>query len=660
MNFPRHAVAMLLLLLALLLGACDEAATKYYLKLPVEARVLDNGITCPDGSVGYAAFVTDNTAYGGVVKLLDGCTGLVNEDFTDGTKGTGKGLLVGPVVAGFDLMPMEDGLLLAAAAPEEWSLVFKRLDKHLAEIEPAREPVALDLMPRAVDVMNGYFLVRGDDIVGERAALVAPDGALYPQDTGRRFAMVACDGLRCLAIEEGSGLPFLLTVTGPANLPLLIVDDAVLPESLTAAVPFAGVATLSDGRFVLWNGATALFLTGFEDEIAVAAELTLPFDTAVTTAASVDYIAARIYASLSDDEYFSKGTVYVAGSDEDDLFGSDEDAGTEDSLMDDNDALLRFALAATDVAATDADALVLPEGQYDARTADAIWFATDSGRIFSYDMVTGGWMFDPVDAGETDLPQLAYAGAVLPEEGDSTEANMPRIERITALRGLPFVVSYEATYEALFDGSLSDGGLWSETDSLILDDRADFTKYIVGDPRDYAVLLTGTRDAETCLVPARTAISLPVVRVVNGQALQVDPGLWADDIADCYGEHLSYGIYPRERYLVRVTLPGGARIERTAREMSAEWNPTASREVSYSDPYIDMLIKRRTDEVVTSRGLTYRFTVTPTRAFVGPDSVDIFERLLPLPNGHMLLFSPQRSRLFEYSPVYEETVVTYR
>ncbi len=646
----------------LLLAACDEAATKYYLKLPVEARVLGRTITCADGTAGYAAFVTDNTAYGGVIKLLDGCTGAVNEDFTDGTKGTGRGLLAGTVVAGFDLMTLDDGLLLAAAVPEEWSLAFKRLDKALTETDPVREPVALDMMPRAVDVLGGHFLVRGDDFAGERAALVAADGTVYPQTAGHRFSAIACDGTRCVAVEEGSGLPFLLTVTGPANLPLLIVDGASLPEELIAAAPLTGVAALSDGRFVCWNGDAALVMTGpGEGTPVIETAIPLPLDTFVTTAVSVDYIAARVYARLADAEYFEKATVYTASNDGDDLFASDSDQEVEDALTDDSDAVLRLALTATDEqTAPDADVLVLPAGQYDAREADAIWFATDSGRIFSYDMTTRGWMVDPAEEGASDLPQLTYAGATLPEEGDSTEANMPHIERIAALRGLPFAISYQITYEALFSGSLSDNGAWNELDGLFFDDRADFTKFIVGEPAAYAVLLTGLRQTEECLIPARTGVSLTVRRVVNGQALELDPGVWGDDIAACYGDHLSYGIYPRERYLVRAEMPGGAVVEGTAREMPAGWNDRASREVSYSDRYIDMLIRRRTDEVTTSRGLTYSFTVIPSRTFLGPDSVDLFERLLPLPNSHLLLFSPQRSRLFEYSPVYEETVVTYR
>ncbi len=658
----RYIPTLFLLLgIAFLAAGCDDAADKYYLKLPVEARLLHKEVACSDGSAGYVAFVADNTVYGGKIKLLDGCNGVIDENFSDGTKGDGAGLLAGPVVAGFDLMLFDDGLQVAIAVPEERQLVFKRLDTALAEVDLEKGSIALDMMPRTVDTLGNFFLVRGDDFMTERTALVAADGTVYPQTTGRRFSDIACDGERCVALEEGSGLPFLLTVTGPAAAPVLIADDADLPDGLTDAAPFTGIAALTDDRFVLWNDTAATVVTGLALGDAAVTTIPVPLDVRITTAAAAGYIGTRVYSILDDEQYFAKGTVYLLTSDGDNLFSSDSDEVIEDSLQDDGDAVLRLALTAADEAATDADTLVLPAGTYDAKGSDAIvWFATDSGRIFSYDMLTRGWMLEPLEEGVSGLPELTYAGATIPEEGDTTESNMPRIERVAAMRGLPFAISYELTYEALFEGSLSDGGIWNAADGLLIDDRADFTKFITGDPADYAILLTGTRQTEECLIPARTGISLPVHRVINGQALQLDPGLWGDDIAACYGDHISYGIYPLGRYLVRAVMPGGTVVERTAREMPAGWNAAVSREVSFSDRYVDVLVQRRTDKVTTARGLSFAFTVVPSRTFVGPDSTDIFERMLPLPNGHVLLFSPLKARIFEYSPVFEETVVTYR
>ncbi|HOW51868.1 MAG TPA: hypothetical protein PLV42_07475 [bacterium] len=655
--------SLLIIGIAFLLAACDDSSTTYYLKLPVEVRTVQKPVRCVDGSVGYVAFVSDNTLDGGKLKMIDGCRGVVNADFTDDSPGAGKGLLAGPVVAGFDLMALDDGFLAAIAVPEERRLSFKRLDDALQYLPQDTETVALEMMPRSVNVLSDLFLVLGDTFILEAAALVDRQGKVYDQDPVRRYADLACDGARCVALEEGTGAAYLLTVSGNGAEPLLVSEPIDL--SGLSAISFGGVASLGEDRFVIWNEVTAMVLAGTED-LELTAEITLPYDVWVTAVAAVPYIGARLYSLLDDHEFAVKVPVYIDQNDDDALLAGDDELSTdneedlltdEGSVPDDDALLVRSAALAAD---TDDDALVLPAGSYDSRNADAVWFATDSGRIFSYDLLLHGWMLDPLEGDDTGVPQISFAGVTIPENTDTTEANMPRIKRISAVQGLPFVVSYDLIYEALFEGSRSDGGAWDADLSRFSDKRADFTKIITGDPNAYAVLLTGARGGQKCLIPARSGVSLPVVRVVDRWTLEVDPGLWREELADCYDGPISYGVFPRQRYLVRVTLPGGTVVQRIAREMPAEWTPLVSRETSYSDEYIDIILQRRTDDVVTAQGLVFSFTVSPSRAFLGPDSADIFERILPISNGHVLLFSPLRSRLFEYSPVFEKTIVTYR
>ncbi len=58
-------------------------------------------------------------------------------------------------------------------------------------------------------------------------------------------------------------------------------------------------------------------------------------------------------------------------------------------------------------------------------------------------------MYTPVGEDESILPLLKDAGVTIPEEGETTEANRPRITFIKAMRGLTVSLSYEFIYEAL-------------------------------------------------------------------------------------------------------------------------------------------------------------------------------------------------------------------
>jgi len=174
------------------------------------------------------------------------------------------------------------------------------------------------------------------------------------------------------------------------------------------------------------------------------------------------------------------------------------------------------------------------------------------------------------------------------------------------------------------------------------------------------VLLTEPPSGEHCLLPSGKAVSLEVREVVDPHTLRVDAGKWRDEIAACYEGGISYGIYPKGGYLVRMTGPAGTAKEDIALELPARESPVALRQVSYRDRYLELVIRRRADEVTTSRGLSFAFTVAPSLSFFAPVTADLITQLEPTPNGHVLLVAPLRRTVYEYAPVFEKTVTTYR
>ncbi|HSA33588.1 MAG TPA: hypothetical protein P5077_07675 [bacterium] len=644
----RYYLFLILLPVFWALVSCDSEPEKRYLKMPVESRVVPKTLTCLDGSSGYVALVTDNTDKGGRLKLLNGCTGMVDEEFSDGSEGDGGGLSVGAVTAGFDLMDRGDGIIVAIAVPVERVLMMKRILPGFVYAQSGEESISLAIMPRVVHAVAGFFLVYGDAGPDDGWVLVDEKGTVFPQSLTTRFSDIACNGLYCLALEPAGGVPYLIEVQLVADEPRLTASATQLPIAIRSLAPLSGMSSIDGDRFALWNE-TVLTVVGGETP-QVQGSFGINADLRITAVAAVHYITDRPYHALSDAAFSQRRVIFEVEPDEDSLFEP------TDSLVEMEDA------DAVQDATPDADQAGSSAGEkiYDPRDADAIWLATATGRVLSFDLTAGGWMYDPPEEGESILPLLSYAGATIPEDGDSSAENMPQITRIAAIRGLPFTVSYDMTYEALYEASSSAGGVWDPEQGRLSDERASFGRIVTGDPTGYAVLLTGPRSGGECLIPPQEAVTLTVRELVDDHVLKVDAGKWEEDIASCYDGAIAYGIFPKDRYLVRLIGPYGTIVERSAREMPADWDPVLSREVSYRDEFLDIVVKRRTDKVRTARGLSFSFTVSPAISFFGPRSDESIKGMAALPNGHMLLFAPLTASMFEYSPVFEETIVTYR
>lgn len=645
----RYSSFLLLLPALWALVSCDSEPEKRYLKMPVEARVVQKTLTCLDGSSGYVALVTDNTDKGGRLKLLNGCTGAVDESFSDGSEGDGGGLSVGAVTAGFDLMEREDGIIAAVAIPAERVLAMKRILPGFMYAPGEAESVSLELMPRVVHAVAGFFLVYGDAGPDAAWALVDPSGMVFPQSLTTRVSDIACNGSYCLALDQEGGVPFLIEIQLVTDTPRLAASATKLPIAIRSLAPIAGISSIDGDRFAIWN-LTLMVIAGGETP-QVQNSFAIHGDVRITAVAAAYYIADRPYRSLSDPAFSQRRVIFEVEPDDDSLFEP------SDSLVETEDAdVVQDAIPDADLTPTSA----VDDKSYDARDADALWLATATGRVLSFDLTTGGWMYDPPEEGAGVLPILSYAGATIPEDGDSSAENMPQITRIAAIRGLPFTVSYEFVFEALYEVSSSAGGMWDPEQGRFSDERASFDRIVAGDPTGYAVLLTGTRSGTGCLIPPQEAVTLMVEDLLDDHTLAVDAGKWEEDLAACYEGAIAYGIFPKDRYLVRVVGPDGAVVERSAREMSADRDPILSREVSYRDGFLDIVIKRRTDKVRTSRGLSFSFTVSPSISFFGPRSSESIKGMGALPNGHMFLFAPLTASIFEYSPIFEETIVTYR
>ncbi|HNT28062.1 MAG TPA: hypothetical protein PKH10_07785, partial [bacterium] len=314
----RYYLFLFLLPVFWSLVSCDSEPEKRYLKMPVEARVVQKTLTCLDGSSGYVALVTDNTDKGGRLKLLNGCTGMVDEEFSDGSEGDGGGLSVGAVTAGFDLLDRGDGIIAAVAIPAERVLMMKRILPGFVYAQSEEESIPLAIMPRVVHAVAGFFLVYGDAGPDDGWVLVDAEGTVFPQSLTTRFSDIACNGLYCLALEPEGGVPYLIEVQLVAAEPHLTASATQLPIAIRSLAPLSGVSAIDGERFALWNR-TVLTVVGGETP-QVQGGFGIHGDIRITAVAAAHYIADRPYHALSDASSSQRRVIFEVEPDEDSLF----------------------------------------------------------------------------------------------------------------------------------------------------------------------------------------------------------------------------------------------------------------------------------------------------------------------------------------------------
>lgn len=644
-------ITLLLIFLAIFSTACSTSTEVRYFSMPAGIAVVDD-ILCSDGvTKSFAAFVADNTKAGAVLKKINGCTASVDGSFSDknpieGTPSVDYGIYIGGQVSAIDILKSGDNYLVGLAIPGTKILNIKTLDSKLAYVRTAAEPsVALDFEPYGVFAFKDYFIVTGNDFNNNTIAAIDIAGNLLSRNvTFVSFNYMFCGIESCFTIDKKSG--DLYTINDSLE-PLLLDKD----KYDLKGVFFNGASKLDDSRFAVWSD-DKIFIFSSAAEISLLNTIKIPGSFDVTSSSAVSYLATKPYILMTQDRFFEKITVErddidAATATDGDAISGDSDTINNESEVSDDDTVSGTVGPSWDI--------------FNASNNNIIWIALGSGMIIGYDITNDGWLAkaasDGTSSGVSLNPVLHRSKDYYPENGATNIENAPVLKDLTVIRGLPYSLSYEVTYEALLKSSASQTGSYNTAESNFYDPNADFISLQVADGD--RILLTKKRNSTGCVIPFTEVVEMSVTKVVDKNNIIVDAGKWASEIDACFGKEFSYGVYPYQKYLVRKIDYRGNATEYRAAEFPVAESPIALK-TSYSDGDIDFLIKRTTDLVTTERGTQFRMSFSPGISYVGINAGTLVKKMISLKSGNVLVYSPYKSMVLQYSPDGESLIKSYQ
>ena len=630
--------AILFAAAVLFLASCEDSSNEYFFENPVSGSVLKN-VQCVNGSVSYIGFVVDNTEkYGARVMKISGCGQKIDKGFKDdaddktGIYIGGAGVGVAQIVSGnnvilgvissgqvdYDHYKNEDKKLES----HNGRLVLRTLIDNFQHDKSKDSSVLLDFHPAMVKSDGTGFFVYGTYFGKNFIAYIGTDGSKQVAEldftvSDMEFSngnILLFSGTRQLFMIDSE-----LTLTG------------VWEKSAGEAVKSSGITALTKGRTaVFYNTTVGIFDHNFNK----VNELSLPEGYNVTSVSSAVYGEEFLFRSFPKEKMNEKVVIYEAEETETDSDEFTEEVPDEEvsdtALMllaaSDTDDLTDDDITDTDNEVSDDDTASETE-VLDAQDGDIIWIASETGTVLAYDLNSNSWMVtyyteEDEDVSEYSVEMRPYIDSSFtsyPEYGNTNLDNAPFIRKITAVRGLSRSFIYNFTYEGIAEGSRSRTGVLDEKNMIFSDEKADFRKmnYDVG--YDRIILLDRKQNSE-CLIPLNTNVTMDIVTVDSSTEMTVNIEEFTDSIVPCYGDYLTYGVYPEAKYSVTREDIEGRRFVGRADELSTE---AGSDESSFDDGNIGISIVRKTD-------------------------------------GRRLMFSPLTRRFIEYDVEDREVVEVYK
>ncbi len=610
----RRILVIAFLILALL--SCSEGGKKRLLNNPSAVVSLADVLTCTDGERSFVAFVLDEGKEGkGRIKKINGCSG-IDKSFTDGKDKDDHGLLVGPSAAGLAVARSKTGYSLATLNQGEGTLMFKDLDETFEysgdrDIDISGRPLLLQSAGEGFVVEtiseSGEVAILKLDVTGELKGDLSLD---VPFDT------IFSSGDFLYGFNKYAGRLFRMNHDLQGS-----VEELSGYEGLSALFDLGDGRLLGTGR----NGDNERYFFIMKGDKEVLGRTPLQDTFSLVSAAAVRYPSDDVYGILEKNRYFEKVELELPEEESDDYsFPSTGDVDLSDSEKSDediSDGTTEESVSEGEVSDTeiededdlDGESVDADQDEVKPEDEDIIMLATAGGRVFAYSLTRGGWLITEDSSDKPVLERVVRQGG---EEG----APVPRIEKISVIRGLAHTVDYDFTYERVVDESISSSGRFGETHGIFLDDAADYSRFGV-EPGVDALFIYDSDN------PACEGVSIAIEGVISGNSLKTEK-----TPPECEG-FLSYGIYPVEHYLVRRNDYFGSVRYGRASERSFDDSSAAP---SYDDSYMNITLKGKQGTVP---GYRIRIRVEQGVRFRGYDTTMPVTRMYGMRNGEVLIFS---------------------
>lgn len=644
----------------LMLSGCESASNDYFFENPTSLSVLKN-VLCTDGDVSYIGFVTDNTSdYGARLMKISGCATKIDRDFDDDIDGK-TGLYIGGTGVSNDSVEIDGEVFIAVASSgytpyEHWKdkdeskkyethkgrVVLRKLNRDLSHDPKFNRSVLLGFYPSIVKAFGkkGFF-VAGSAFGKNYSGFIDLEGRPVIKETVFNPGAISVAKGKAYISDADNGSVYSINESADT-----VLIEETLPDP---SIRSRGMTVLNGDRIAVFNGGAVVI---YNSDLKPVRRIDLPEGYQVSSISSAEYPVNYEYRRFTNDEMSEQVKIY-----EKDMENADQDADSEKSADDDT-------LSDDDTETGDDDS-VAGVTLLDAKDGDVVWIATTTGTVMSYDLKNESWLVTAYSDEEADSnpeyfnemrPYVNSSYSSFPKYGSTDADNIPFVKEIYAKRGLSDTVIYRFTYEGAFEGTYSEKGGLNESLSVLNDVSADFTGSKI-DPETDSVILLKRNGTSECPLPWNENILMDITEIISSNELGVDIGKYSGQITPCFGERLSYAIFPVSMYAVSKEINSEKSFAGRAVEYETDYTGT---EPSFSDASVSVSILRTVDDVVTEKETSFYIKINPGVPFIGFNSSDIMKGMFSAFPGRLIMFSPFSRRIVEYDIIYRDTVEVYK
>lgn len=440
MKFP-----VIFSLLFLICVGCSKGGSDYFFERPAAFTAI-SGTKCTSGKTSYMAFVVDNTQeYGARIKKISGCERKIDKSLKD-KRDKKKGIYVGGTGVSIASI-ISDGTAVTATAstgqvkadhwkdnkkeemrlaPHKGRIVLRKFTNDIEHDKNFNRSFLLDFYPEIIKSFKdeGFFF-SGSDFAKFYIGFVDAEGNGNTAETDFPVAEIAVIGENVYLFDDLTGTLY------KTDKELSTEEAAVFDD-------------YKEGRMVRMQGNRLAFfkdnkLEIFDSELNSLHTLETPEGFDISTVNTFYYNAGYKYRKFNDENIAEKIQVFDKNlSDEEKDARSDENISVSSSWE-----------------------------TVEAAGNDIIWIGMKNGYVRAYDFTTSSWLvehFDSTVSSTYELemrPYLSASHVVYPKNSGTNSDNVPFVETIEVMRGLPSPVTYRFVYEGLDDGQNFEKGSYT-------------------------------------------------------------------------------------------------------------------------------------------------------------------------------------------------------
>lgn len=420
---------------------CSGGGSDYFFDSPAAFTTI-SGTVCKSGKTSYMVFVVDNTEdYGARIKKISGCEKKIDKSLKD-KRDKKKGVYVGGTGVSIAHI-ISDGAAITATAStgqvkaDHWKddsdkssrlpdhkgrIVFRRFTNDVEHDKSYNRSLPLAFYPEIIKSFKdeGFFF-SGSDFVSYYIGFTDPEGNGETAEIDFPVSEIAVVGENIYLFDEFSGT-------------LYKADKKLSVEEVKTfdAYKEGRMVGIKGGRFAFFKDNK---LEIFDSEFNSIHTLETPEGFDISGVMAAKYGNGYKYRKLDRERVFEKVKV----------FGKNDTEEEKDTLSEANISLSKSW------------------EKSDAEEGDIVWVGMKNGYVRAYDFATSSWLvelFDSSASSTYELEMRPYLSAMkvsYPKNSDTDADNVPSVETIEVMRGLPSPVTYKFVYEGMFDEKFEKG-----------------------------------------------------------------------------------------------------------------------------------------------------------------------------------------------------------